>query len=193
MKVNTRRAVFEFMSIVIAVVLAMTLTEWRQDYLNKQLAEKSFANIVEEIQENLGDLRSDSVQIAKDRSFMTEWVKTWVAKDSLPTFSASFSLSILSTAAYEVAQLNQSMTHLDNEQNMNIAEIYGLQTFYASKASEIFDLMGELQAVAIKPESDEFFEVVQKLRYRLNLVFNTVRAYIRASEDFLDQYPVESE
>jgi len=193
MKVNVRKATFEFLSIVIAVVLAMMLTEWRQDYLNNQLAKKSFTNIVEEIQDNLQKFRNDSVQMATDRDLMTEWVKAWVAKDELPNFSANFRLSILSTAAYEVAKVNQSLTHLDNEQNIDIAEVYGLQAFYTTKASEIFDLMGELQALAIAPESEALFQVVQILKHRFQLVFNTAKAYISASQDFLELYPINKE
>ena len=123
MKVNTRRAVFEFLSIVVAVVLAMGLTEARQDYLNKKLAQKSFSNIGEEIRENQEDLRSDSALMAKDRDFMTEWVKAYVNKEKPPRFSVNFRLSILSTAAYEVAKVNQSLTHLCNVHVLFISKV----------------------------------------------------------------------
>lgn len=193
MKLNTRRAIFEFLSIVVAVILAMTLTEWRQDHLNRRLAQQSFTNIIEEIQDNLEELRADSVRIAKDREFMTEWVRQWVKDRKPPSFEASFSLSILSTAAWEVAKVNQSLTYLDNQDNMDIAEIYALQAFYTTKASEVFDLMGDLQGVSSKQETDEFFQIVQKLRYHLNLVFNTIRTYISGAEEFLAEQEASSE
>lgn len=188
MKVNTRRAAFEFLSIVIAVVLAMMLTEWRQDYLNRQLAEKSFSNIVAEINENMQELKGDSVRVARDLQFMSQWVKNRVNNEPKESFTASFRLSILSTAAFEVAKVNESLTHLSNEQNMDIATIYALQEFYSNKASEVFSLMGELQGVVIDQDSDEFFKVVQKMRYLEGLVFNTIKAYISGSEEFLIQY-----
>ena len=188
MKKGLSRIIFEFLSIVVAVVLAMGLTEWRQDYLNRQLAEKSFQNIVAEISENLESLRSDSVRIARDREFMTKWVRDWVSEGAPGPFEAGFRLSILSTAAWEVAKVNQSLTHLSNERNMAMAEIYALQDFYTVKASAVFDLMGSLQGVARDQTSEEFFQVVQKLRYHMNLVFNTVPAYIDGCEDFLEEY-----
>ena len=188
MRIDRRKAFFEFLSIVVAVVLAMGLTEWRQDYLNRRLAEKSFQNIVVEITENLEQLRSDSVRIAQDREFMTNWVRKWVNEEETGPFEANFRLSILSTAAWEVAKINQSLTHLSNEKNMDMAELYALQSFYTEKASAVFDLMGTLQSVARDQTSEEFFRVVQKLRYNLNLIFNTVRAYIGGCQDFLDEY-----
>ena len=188
MKVDSRKAFFEFMSIVVAVVLAMGLTEWRQDYLNQRLANKSFGNILVEIRENLEQMKEDSARIAKDREFMTDWVRKKVREEEAPDFQASFRLSILSEAAWEVAQLNQSMTHLSNEQNMETAEIYALQRFYGQKAAQVFDLMGMLQSEARDQDSEEFFKVVQKLRYHLSLVFNTVKAYIGGCEEFLAKY-----
>lgn len=188
MKVNTRRAVFEFLSIVIAVVLAMALTEWRQDHLNRKLAGKSFDNIAAEINDNIEKLRGDSSRIAQDLEFMSTWVKNRVEKKPNESFRATFRLSILSTAAYEVAKLNQSLTHLNNEQNMDIATIYALQTFYTDKASDVFDLMGNLQGEVIDQESDTFFKLVQKMRYNEGLVFNTIKAYISGCEEFLAKY-----
>ena len=193
MKVNTRQAAFEFLSIVVAVVLAMTLTEWRQDHLNRKLAAKSFDNIATEIRENIEELRGDSARIAKDLQFMSTWVRNRVEKKPNESFKANFRLSILSTAAYEVAQVNQSLTHLSNEQNMDIATLYALQDFYTDKASEVFNLMGNLQGEVIDQESDAFFKLVQKMRYHEGLVFNTIRAYISGGEEFLERYPQASE
>ena len=188
MKVNTRQAAFEFLSIVVAVVLAMTLTEWRQDHLNRKLAAKSFDNIATEIRENIEELRGDSARIAKDLQFMSTWVINRVEKKPNESFKANFRLSILSTAAYEVAKVNQSLTHLSNEQNMDIATLYALQDFYTDKASEVFNLMGNLQGEVINQESDAFFKLVQKMRYNEGLVFNTIKSYISGSEEFLAKY-----
>ena len=119
---------------------------------------------------------------------MTNWVRKWVSEEETGPFEANFRLSILSTAAWEVAKVNQSLTHLSNDKNMDMAELYALQDFYTEKASAVFDLMGTLQGVARDQASEEFFQVVQKLRYNLNLVFNTVRAYIGGCQEFLDEY-----
>lgn len=192
MKVNTRRAAFEFMSIVVAVILAMTLTEWRQDYLNRKLAKKSFSNIVEEIKENLEELRGDSARIAQDLKFMSDWVKNKAKGEPSEGFQANFRFSILSNAAYEVAKVNESPTHFTNEQNMDIAGIYALQDLYNEKGSELFSIMGEIQGTVRDQDSDEFFKVVQRMRYHEGLIYNIIGGYIQGCEEFLELYPGSS-
>jgi hypothetical protein len=61
-----QRLLFEFLSIVVAVVLAMGLTEWRQDDLNKKQAMISFQNILKEMDQNFEDILADSADIAED-------------------------------------------------------------------------------------------------------------------------------
>ena len=150
-------------------------------------------SFVEEIGENLEELRADSVRIAKDMEFMKNWVRNRVEGNDSQGFEANFRLSILSRAAYDVAKVNQSLTHLSNEQNMDIAGIYALQDFYTLKASEVFGIMGDLQGDVLDQNTDEFFKLVQKMRYHEGLVFNTIRAYISGGEEFLERYPQANE
>ena len=77
---------------------------------------------------------------------------------------------------------------MSNEQNMDIATLYALQDFYTDKASEVFNLMGNLQGEVIDQESDAFFKLVQKMRYNEGLVFNTIKSYLSGSEEFLAKY-----
>ncbi|MCE7994837.1 MAG: hypothetical protein HEP71_22870 [Roseivirga sp.] len=188
MKVNTRKAIFEFSSIVIAVVLAMGLTEWRQSYLNHKMAEASFEKIVQEVRENVAELKTDSLKMANDLKAMTEWVRQWTLKEKKVPLGANFSYSFLSKSALEVARINQSLTFLPGDKVLAIAEIYATQDFYSENAAEIFHLMGDLQGEINRSESQEFFASVQKLRFHMRLVFNTVKAYLNESEDFLEKY-----
>ncbi len=188
MKVNTRKALFEFLSIVIAVVLAMGLTEWRQSYLNHKLADASFDKIVLEVKDNLEELQRDSIKIAQDLETMTEWVRQRSLKEKTVPLGVNFSYSFLSTSALEVARINQSLTFLPADKVLAIAEIYATQEFYSENAAKIFDIMGDLQGEVNESESQEFFAVVQRFRFHMRLIFNTVRAYIAESQEFLDKY-----
>ncbi len=188
MKVNIRKAIFEFASIVIAVVLAMGLTEWRQSYLNRKMAEASFNKIVLEVRENLEQLKQDSLKIANDLETMTEWARQRSLKEKKVPLGVNFSFSFLSNSALEVAGINQSLTFLPSEKVLAIAEIYAAQDFYSESASKIFDIMGDLQGQISQSESQEFFAVVQKFRFHTRLVFNTVKAYIEEAESFLNEY-----
>lgn len=178
MKFNTRRAIFEFLSIVVAVILAMSLTEMRQNYLNKKLAETAFSNIVEEIRENRDGLRDDSARIAKDLAFIQDWIKD-VSEDRKPAdFSAGFSLSFLNKAAMEVATMNQSLTFISNERNMAISGIYDTQEFYQIHGAKTFEIMGDMSSSIVGSDPKKLLPYVLKLKFHLGVVFNTVKAYM---------------
>lgn len=192
MKRGVKQVAFEFFSIVVAVVLAMALTEWRQDYLNKKQAKLSFQNILHEVRLNLEELKSDSAKIARDLEFMDDWIKATKGNKPTEDFGVNFSFSFLSQSALEVARINQSMAYLSNEKLQDIAEIYATQDFYSENASQVFSIMGGLVGKIDKTESDDFIAGVQKFRFHLNLVFNTVRAYIGEANGLLNKYKNEA-
>lgn len=192
MKAHTRKAIFEFGSIVIAVVLAMGLTEWRQSYLNHKMADVAFEKIVIEVQENLAELKNDSAKIARDLELMTAWVRQHVKKEEKGPLGVNFSFSFLGNSALEVARINQSLTFLPGEKVLDIAEVYATQDFYSENATKVFDIMGDLQGAINQSDSQEFFAIVQKFRFHMRLVFNTVKAYITESESFLEKYGSET-
>lgn len=191
MKRGLRRLSFEFFSIVVAVVLAMALTEWRQSYLNKRQAESSFRNILLEVQENMNELKLDSVKVASDIQFMNRWLNAKKEGEKAEDFGVNFSYSFLSTAALEVARINQSLTHLHNEKIMDMAEIYASQQFYTENAAKVFDIMGELVGRAKETDDEKFIDGVRKFRFHLNLVFNTIKAYIQEADKLLAKYSEE--
>ena len=185
MKFNFRRAAFEFVSIVVAVILAMTLTEWRQDYLNRQLSKQSLANIIEEVEQNRAELIEDSVKINRDIQFMTQWISDFDKGKQLDDFSLNFSYSFLSSSALEVAKINNSLTFLPNSVNMQIAEMYATQTFYSENALKLFDTMGKLGTTNDKDKLEQFVNTARELRFQMLLIRNTVKAYLTESAEFL--------
>lgn len=190
-KVNFRKASFEFLSIVVAVVLAMALTEWRQDYLNRKLAQQSLNNIIEEVQENRRELIADSTRISADLRSMNKWLSDYFNNAPRENFSNSFSYSFLSKSALEVAKINNSLTYLPNEVNMDIAEIYATQDFYSENGIKLFDIMGSMKRRKGTEESmGDFVDQVDQMRFHLALVRDTIRAYLEETEDFLSNQGV---
>ncbi|OEK07096.1 hypothetical protein [Roseivirga misakiensis] len=188
MKLNAKRAVLEFTSIVVAVILAMSLSELRQNYLNEQLAKKTFKNIVLEVEHNEEQLKRDSAKIAKDLAFIQKWVED-VSEDKKPeTFSAGFSLSFLNSSAMEVAEINQSLAFLSMEQHMDLADIYAAQDFYSEHGTKMFDIMGGFVGQMTEPNPKEVLPHVLTLRFHLRIIYNTINAYLEQSSTFLENY-----
>lgn len=185
-KVNFRKAIFEFLSIVVAVVLAMALTEWRQDVLNEKLAQKSLENIITEIKDNREDLLGDSAKIVRDLAFMDRWIKSFENGKIDEDFSLNFDYSFLKRGALDVAINNQSMTYIDFEINLDLAEIYNTQDFYSQKALDVFDAMASLSSSTDKPESREFLAKVKGFRFQLGLVMGSINAYLEETKSFLE-------
>ena len=170
----------------------MGLTEWRQSYLNHSMADRSFQKVIEEVRSNLEELKKDSARIAKDLAIMESWVRKRVNDQKTDPWRVGFTYSFLSSSALEVARINQLLSFLWNEKVLDISEVYATQEFYAEKSARVFDVMGELQGLALKPESQDFFSSVQKFRFHMALIFNTVKAYMKESQKFLDTYDTKN-
>lgn len=191
MRIDRKRVALEFTSIVVAVILAMSLSEMRQNYLNKRLAQRSFNSIIAEVQSNQDELKGDSVKLSKDLNFIKKWVSDVKNDVEHESFSTTFSLSFLSESARDVAETNQSLTHLSNEQNLAIAEVYATHDFYAQQGSKMFDLMGEMISNMGESDAKKLLPHVQALKFHMNLIFSTVKAYLEESKEFLSQYATD--
>ena len=192
MSKGAKRLGFEFFSIVVAVVLAMGLTEWRQNVLNKQQSQISFENILDEIRNSTEDLEQDSSKIADDIETIRLWLRTSPNERDTVNLSIGFNFSFLSSSAWEVAKLNQSMTFLENEKVMDLSGIYQSQEFYEASSSRLFSKMGELIQVSDR-ESSEYEKLLRGVLFRLNLTYGGIVAYLGAARRVLDKYTNSSE
>lgn len=187
MKIDSRRAIFEFLSIVIAVVLAMALTEARQNYLNRKEAQNSYESILEEIAENRGDLISDSTTIGQDVRYLDVYLGKIDSGESPGEFSLGFTLSFLKSSALEVAKINESMAFLPNETNMRISGVYQTQEFYAEKAKEIFNVMASMNSVNADMQSKEFVAKLKEYHFQLRILRSTIQTYLEETESFSNE------
>ena len=186
MKIDTRRAIFEFLSIVIAVILAMTLTEARQNYLNKKEAEISYKNILEEIVSNREGLLRDSTNINADLRGIDSYIENIDAEEP-DELSLGFTLSFLNAAALEVAKINESMGFLPNETNMQLSAVYKTQAFYEEKAKETFNVMADLNSVRSDMTSDVFISKLREYQFQLRLVSSAIHTYLEETESFAQE------
>jgi hypothetical protein len=182
MKINTRKALFEFCSILIAVVLAMGLTEWRQEVLNNNQAEKSYKSILEEIQNNHDNLKPDSVIIQE----LIEKIDLWLdspkdVRDTLSSFD--YELNLLSKSAWEVAKLNGSMTYIENRRLQSVSLIYEFHDFYMDTGRDVFDVLTDLSK--LDKESREYEGVMRAMRIKISLTFNAMVGYLQSSRELL--------
>lgn len=183
MKRGAKKVVFEFLSIVIAVVLAMGLTEWRQDILNHRQAEESYQNIIEEIQNNQNNLLPDSANMVGSIRRIDDWLKTSMDyRDTIEEMS--YELKLLSKSAWEVAKMNQSLTFIDNQRVLNASIVYEFHDLYVTSGRDAFASLRDLQKV--DNTSPEYVGEMKALRVSLALTYNALRGYLEISRRLLN-------
>jgi hypothetical protein len=187
-----QRMTFEFLSIVLAVVLAMGLTEWRQNALNKRQAEVSFQNIIKEIEDNYEELLGDSAKMSQNLVEMTIWVSTDKEFRDTLDLSVNFDLSFLNASAWEVAKFNQSLTFLENEKVQRLAQVYLVQEFFERAGNKVFSQMSDLVRLT-NENSLRYEEEMRAFRFEMRLAFSAALAYITTAREVLKTYPIPSD
>lgn len=182
MKGGAKKVVFEFLSIVIAVVLAMGLTEWRQDILNHRQAEESYKNIIEEIQNNYNSLLPDSTNMVRSIRSVDDWLRT--SEDYRDTIEEmSYELKLLSKSAWEVAKMNQSLTFIENQRVLRASIVYEFHDLYVTSGRDAFAALRDLQRV--NTESPEYEGEMKAVRASLTLTYNALRGYLEIARRLL--------
>ncbi|MCP4660296.1 MAG: hypothetical protein GY856_33260 [bacterium] len=126
----------EAASVVFAVLVALAVDEWRDNRANAQLATRARASIIEEIRANRADLsesREDNQAILASIDQALSKIDT----DETVQVNVDFSVSLLSSSAWETAQMTRSVHFLEYEWLAKISTLYELQEFYEDLQSEL--------------------------------------------------------
>lgn len=188
MKRGFRRIVFEFLSIVVAVLLALFLTEARQEYLNKRQAERSFRAIQNEIQSNYDLIKLDSVAHLKKLEETQQWLRTDPESRDTLGFNVEIIHSLTRATAWEVAKLNMVVQHMPDTLVMDISRVYTVQEFYDQNGQQMYEQLTGVMATVNNWQISEGgmnafqFEVIKEA--------NMVIALKRVYEEFLKKYPI---
>ena len=131
-KLNIRRLIFEFISVTFAVLFALFVSQWRENYNNDKLAEKAVLNIGIELEKNKEDI---SLSIPKHKSTLAHIDSLLIVNENsgIPiNESISIELMIMSSSAWEMAEITNAIYYLDFEDVNDLAKVYDLQSYYES-------------------------------------------------------------
>lgn len=131
-KLNFSKLIFEFISISFAVLIALFVNQWREDYNNDKLGEKAVYNIQEELKENKGIM----VQLVPYHKSVLSDIDSLIIiseKDKINTDKInSIELTLISSSAWEMAKMTKAIFYMDFDDVNNLAKVYNLQTYYES-------------------------------------------------------------
>jgi len=164
----------------------MGLTEWRQDILNKQQAEKSYQSILQEIRVNHDNLKPDSLMMANLLAKIENWlVSDKVSRDTISSFE--YELNLLNQSAWEVAKLNGSMTYINNLRLQELSLVYEFHQFYVISGRQVFDELTEL--MKMDPDSEEYEGGMRAFRLKTSLTQNALLGYLQSAREIIEANP----
>lgn len=145
MKISSaaRRLLFEFISIVFAVLLALFLNQCKDDQKNRRLAQQSEKMIIAEFKQNVGNLRGIITANKERLKGLKKWEEAY-KKDTNTTIKERFGFNhtLLSDNTWQSAILYQAMPHMRKDFVNRANATYNLQHFYVEYAQRFFSALG---------------------------------------------------
>jgi hypothetical protein len=134
--------------VVFAVVVALAVEEWREDRDNKELARRALAGIMAEVESNKDEILRSQEANDSVLALVREAARDTVLPEEL---SINYEYSLLSSSAWETAQITRATQFLPLGQVQSLARVYGLQSLFKESQDEVMDFILRVGEVA---ESD---------------------------------------
>jgi len=137
--------------VVFAVIVALGVDEWREDRSNADLADRALAGVVAEVRSNRDELLSSQ---ESNQELLTT-VRNAAADTVLPDdFSVNYEYSLISSSAWETAQVTRATQYMTLDQVQQLARLYGLQGLFQRSQDQVMDMIMTMGEVADRdPES----------------------------------------
>ncbi|WP_448568274.1 hypothetical protein [Thalassotalea ganghwensis] len=143
----------ESLFIVVALLLALGLDQWRDDQKAQQVAENARKAIYTELKDNqkkLNDKLSVHQEILAHLTHYIEEKEQALAKNDLDDVEISFEyqMVLISSAAWDSAKVTQVVQNFAFSEITNFSQIYQMQRLFLSNQTQIIEkvmAMGELQ------------------------------------------------
>lgn len=166
----------EVVSIVLAVLVALGVDQWRQSLADAALADTARVGVLEEIGSNRQELLDSRVSNAA----LTERIQAALASaEVVRELDIRFEFALLSTAAWETAQITGALRHLDFDWVEDISRLHRVQMLF-DEAQE-----GMVQSISGLTVSgpDELRNRLRDLRQRLRVVMEIGEGLLSAYDE----------
>lgn len=166
----------EAVSVVFAVLLALAVDEWRETRSRNALAERARAGILEEIRSNETELRNTR---DNNRALLKqiEEAQSQLAQKRNTALQFHFEIALLSSAAWNTAQMTQAANYLDFDWLRRVSNVHELQGLYVTSQSAVVDrLSGISEIVGNDP------------RRMLDIIAERLRVALVTQDSLLEEY-----
>ncbi len=178
----------ESLFIVMALLGALAIDEWREERQKKELAEIAEKAVVEEMKENREQLDSRQVShkamLEELKKNMERWKKDSTDK---PEFDFNYSMALLSGAAWDSARMTQSVQYMPLKRVSNYSKIYHFQQVFIDNQNHLIDkvmTLGEL-------EEDQYRTFTQGVIHRIEILIEINESLVSAYQKAIDEFTNE--
>ncbi len=174
--------VFEFLSIVFAVLLALGLNSYKQSNDTKKKADVIKESIIKECQTNLEKITSVIEENKEYVAFLDSLSQ--LPSDQTSGFNFTYTFELLTASAWNIAQNTDAINILDQQFLLDAADIYEAQEFYMEFSKTVFNQVG----IFISDVSNhEDGEIGNALIYYVTIMNESAIKVQNNLQEFLDE------
>jgi hypothetical protein len=134
--------IIEAIFLTVAVLTAFAIDAWRLERQQQSDTAIAMASIRAELRENQASVKATLADIKSSLKAITPLIEQKPLAGS--SFKVGFSLALLSTASWTMAQNNQSLTHVGSKQSTDLAKLYELQAWFNEAQRRALHVITEL-------------------------------------------------
>jgi chromosome segregation ATPase len=127
--------------IFFAVMLALAAEEWREKNDRLELADRALQSVVEEMRSNLDELETTGVHNTERLESANAVLAELEAGRDQGGADVGLEVALLSSAAWQSAQMSQAVQYLDFDVMRELSEVYEVQDLYERVQSSAVDHM----------------------------------------------------
>ena len=185
MKKTAWQVLFEFLSIVFAVLLALGLNTFKQNMDQKNESELLRDKIIAECKQNLSRLDSAIME----NSAMLDYLDSLATLEEIDELNVEMNTQLLTSSAWTFTQSSQSYHYMDTDFLDEATEMYEIQRYYTQMSSRLFEKFGDMLLKVNELETEDF---INTIRYYLSNLLNASRELQEYYNYFVEEYETEA-
>lgn len=157
----------ESLFIVLALLGALALEEWREDKERQGFADRAQKAILEELKSNKNQLDDKRKVHTEMLELLTKNLKTYEENGNKNAdFDFSYSMALLTSAAWDTARMTQSAQLMKFEDVRDYSKIYKFQELFVENQQKLIEMIMDIGDL----EDDQYGKFTKGFIHRLTLL-----------------------
>jgi type II secretory pathway pseudopilin PulG len=131
--------------VVLAVVIALGVDEWREGQQQRELASRALQVVMAELEANRAELADN---LPPNQALLESVIEADRAGELGEDFDLTFEYSLISSSAWETAQVTQATHFMPLEHVQRLATLYGLQELFGRAQDRVLNFILDVGPIA---------------------------------------------